>query len=453
MSDGVTQQLAGFAAGLTYDAVPAGVRESTKLLILDALACAVAGNLGEETSQMQAMATALGASQEASLIGGGKLSLAGATVMNGYLMTAVTMCDVHRPTLTHITPEVIPPALAIGERYGVSGRDFLTAVIAGCEVTTRVGVGLDFPAFRGNGWHGPGVIGPFGSAAAVGRLRGFDADTMTRAFGLAGSQSAGTYAAWGTPTVKFHQCRGALSGLMAALLAETGFVATTEILTAPDGGIYNSYSNGGKPAEAVASLGAHWELQQIGVRLWPCATSLQNVMTALADLVATNDFAFADIANVAVTLGKTPFDMHGGFATFDAKFEAMLSAHYATAVYLRDRELTLTQFEPHCYNDSALRAFAAQNVAITCDMSLGNGQAVATVELKDGRSFGARCENPLGSPENPMSFTQVQDKFRTYAAPRYSESQIENVIGSVGQLEELSTVKPLIDMLREPDNP
>ena len=97
MSDGVTQQLAGFAAGLTYDAVPAGVRESTKLLILDALACAVAGNLGEETSQMQAMATALGASQEASLIGGGKLSLAGTTVMNGYLMTAVTMCDVHRP--------------------------------------------------------------------------------------------------------------------------------------------------------------------------------------------------------------------------------------------------------------------------------------------------------------------------------------------------------------------
>jgi len=453
MSDGVTQQLAGFAAGLTYDAVPAGVRESTKLLILDALACAVAGNLGEETSQMQAMATALGASQEASLIGGGKLSLAGATVMNGYLMTAVTMCDVHRPTLTHITPEVIPPALAIGERYGVSGRDFLTAVIAGCEVTTRVGVGLDFPAFRGNGWHGPGVIGPFGSAAAVGRLRGFDADTMTRAFGLAGSQSAGTYAAWGTPTVKFHQCRGALSGLMAALLAETGFVATTEILTAPDGGIYNSYSNGGKPAEAVASLGAHWELQQIGVRLWPCAKSLQNVMTALADLVAANDFAFADIANVAVTLGKTPFDMHGGFATYDAKFEAMLSAHYATAVYLRDRELTLTQFEPHCYNDPALRAFAAQNVTITCDTSLGNGQAVATVELKDGRSFGSRCENPLGSPENPMSFTQVQDKFRTSAAPRYSESQIENVIGSVGQLEELSTVKPLIDMLREPDNP
>jgi 2-methylcitrate dehydratase PrpD len=453
MKHKATEVLADFAAGLTYDDIPASVRESTKLLILDALACAVAGNLGEETAQMQAMASALGSSKEASLIGGGKLSLAGATVMNGYLMTAVTMCDVHRPTLTHITPEVIPPALAIGEQDGASGRDLLTAIAAGCEVTTRVGTGLDFPAFRSRGWHGPGVIGPFGSAAVVGRLRGFDAETMARAFGLAGSQSAGTYAAWGTPTVKFHQCRGALSGLMAALLAATGFVATKEILTAPDGGIYNSYSNGGKPDAVVADLGRHWELQQIGVRMWPCATSLQNVMTALSALVEGEDFVFADIAKATVALGKTPFDMHGNFARYAAKFEAMLSAHYAAAVFLRDRQLTLAQFEPASYDDPVLRRFTAEMVEITCDPKLGNGQAVATVELKNGRMLTGRCDNPLGSPENPMSFAQVQDKFRIYAAPRYTESQIENVIGSVGQMEELSTVRPLIDLLREPANP
>src|SRR5207245_1277784 len=83
-------------------------------------------------------------------------------------------------------------------------------------------------AFRAKGWHGPGVLGPFGAAAAVGRLRRFDTETMAKAFGLAGSQAAGTFAAWGTPTVKFHQCRGALSGLLAALLAEQKFLATRE---------------------------------------------------------------------------------------------------------------------------------------------------------------------------------------------------------------------------------
>jgi 2-methylcitrate dehydratase PrpD len=450
VNENTTEVLAAFAAGLTYDAIPEDVQNYTKLLILDALACAVSGHLGEETAQMQSMGSALGASQEASLIGGGRLSVAGATIMNGYLMTAITMCDVHRPTLTHITPEVVPPALAIGERDDVSGQDFLVAVAAGCEVTTRIGVGLDFLAFRDRGWHGPGVIGPFGAAAAVGCLRGFEAEPMTRAFGLAGSQSAGTYAAWGTPTVKFHQCRGALSGLMAALLAETGFVATTEILTAPDGGLYNSYSNGGRPADVVADLGERWELQQIGVRLWPCATSLQNVMTALSSLIEANDFAFTDIETVTIALGKTPFDMHGGFATYTAKFEAMLSVHYAAAVFLRDRELTLTQFEPKSYDDPALRQFAAEQVRIDCDESLGNGQATATVVLHDGRSLTARCDAPLGAPENPMSFGQVQDKFRTYAASRYSEDQVEAIIGVVAQLGELSSIRSLIKLLREP---
>src|SRR5208337_4441611 len=146
----------------------------------------------------------------------------------------------------------VPPALAIAEREDSSGRDLLVAIAAGCEVTTRIGLGLDYPKFRARGWHGPGIFGPFGAAAAVGSLIGFDAETMARAFGLAGSQAGGTFAAWGTPTVKFHQCRGALSGLMAALLAQQNFVATREFLTAKDGGLYNTYVSGGLPELALA---------------------------------------------------------------------------------------------------------------------------------------------------------------------------------------------------------
>src|SRR5580700_3395554 len=210
-----TRALAKFASTLTYDAIPQRVRDHCKNLLLDALACAVAGRLGEETGQVAALASGLAQSGESSVIGGEPSSLAGATLLNAYLVTAVTMCDVHRETMTHVTPEVMPPALAIAERDGLNGRALLAALAAGCEVTTRVGIGTDYPKFRARGWHGPGIFGPFGAAAAVGSLLKFDADTMARAFGLAGSQAAGTFAAWGTPTVKFHQCRGALSGLMA----------------------------------------------------------------------------------------------------------------------------------------------------------------------------------------------------------------------------------------------
>ena len=110
-----TQILAQFAAKLSYDALPERAREHAKKLLLDALACAVAGHQGEETGQMAALASALAESSESSVIGGGHLSLAGATLLNGYLITAVTMCDAHRATMTHITPEVVPPALAIAE--------------------------------------------------------------------------------------------------------------------------------------------------------------------------------------------------------------------------------------------------------------------------------------------------------------------------------------------------
>src|SRR5215203_696883 len=283
MSGDVTEVLAGFAASLQYDDLPGRVRDHCKNVLLDTLACAVAGHRGEETEQLAALASGLAQSNESSVIGGDRLSLAGATILNGYLVTAVTMCDVHRATLTHITPEVIPPALAIAERDGLSGRDLLVAIAAGCEVTTRVGIGLDYSAFRAKGWHGPGVLGPFGAAAAVGRLRRFDTETMAKAFGLAGSQSAGTFAAWGTPTVKFHQCRGAVSGLLAALLAQQGFPSSQEVLAAPDGGIFSSYSDGGSPDLVVSGLGEEWELENINLRLWP--TPHTHLITALLALI------------------------------------------------------------------------------------------------------------------------------------------------------------------------
>ncbi|MGB8607157.1 MmgE/PrpD family protein, partial [Bradyrhizobium sp.] len=123
MSGDVTEVLAGFAASLQYDDLPGHVRDHCKNVLLDTLACAVAGHRGEETQQVATLASALAQSNESSVIGGDRLSLAGATILNGYLVTAVTMCDVHRSTLTHVTPEVIPPALAIAERDGLSGRD------------------------------------------------------------------------------------------------------------------------------------------------------------------------------------------------------------------------------------------------------------------------------------------------------------------------------------------
>jgi 2-methylcitrate dehydratase PrpD len=443
-----TQTLAKFAATLGYDDLPQAVRDHCKNLLLDALACAVAGNQGEETGQVAALASALAQGSESSVIGGGHLSLAGATLLNGYLITAVTMCDVHRATMTHITPEIVPPALAIAERDDCSGRALLVAIAAGCEVTTRIGIGLDYPVFRARGWHGPGILGPFGAAAAVGSLLDFDAETMARAFGLAGSQAAGTFAAWGTPTVKFHQCRGALSGLMAALLAQQKFVATGEFITAKDGGLYNTYANGGKPDTAVADLGQRFELEQIALRLWPSATVIQGMSTALFDLVDQHKIDTARVRQVRIALSPTAFDMHGGFKTYTAKFEALLSAHYTAAVILHDRALTLTQFEPKRYDDPKLRAFAAEKVEVRADAAVSGSQANVDIAMDDGTIFSAHCEHPLGSRENPLSRAQIEQKFRSYAAGVLPDAHIADVLGAIDRLEDFSSVRKLMGLLR-----
>lgn len=447
MADELTGTLARFAAELRYEDIPQGVREYCKDLLLDALACAVAGHDGEETHQVRALAAALAQSDESSVIAGTRLSLAGATLFNGYLITAVTMCDVHRPTLTHITPEVVPPALAIAERDGLTGRELLVALASGFETTTRVGIGLDFPVFRSRGWHGPGVIGPFGAAAAVGRLRGFDAETMARAFGLAGSQSAGTFAAWGTPTVKFHQCRGALSGLLAALLAEQKFVATREFLTARDGGLYSTYTNGGKPDAVAADLGRRWELEQVALRLWPSASTVQGVITAMFDLVEKHDIAPAQVKRLRVVVGKTAFDMHGIFPRYQGKFEALLSIHYAAAVILHEKQLTLAQFEPARYNDPVLRGFAAEQVEVKCDTALTGVQAVVEAQTRDGSTITVRCEHPRGSPENRLTRSQIEHKFRTYAKGRLAESHIDKIVAAISRLEDVESVRTLMTML------
>lgn len=450
MHDNPTLQLARFAASTTYDSLPQRVREFCKNVLLDTLACAFAGHEGEETAQVSAFAKQLATSSESTVVGGEDMSLAGATLLNGYLITAVTMCDIHRSTLTHVTPEVVPPALLVAERDNKSGRDLIAALAVGFEVTTRIGIGSNYPALRARGFHGPGVFGPFGAAAAVGNLRGFSDDTMARALGLAGSQAAGTFAAWGTPTVKFHQCRGALSGLMAALLAEQDFVATREFLTAPDGGLFNSYSDGGDPARVTDDLGQRWELEQIALRHWPSASSTQGMNTALFDALDERDFTLKDIKSARIRLSPTVFDLHGKLSKYKAKFDALISAHYVAAVIIQDHALTLEQFEPARYDDPVVREAAAKIIDIQPDESLQGVQAVATFELKDGTTITKRSDFPRGAPENPLTRAQIEAKLRTYAQKRVSAAAVQHIIATVNGLDELGSMRDLMRLLKVP---
>src|SRR5262249_5747394 len=97
--------------------------------------------------------------------------------------------------------------------------------------------------------------------------------------------------------------------------------------------------------------------------------------------VAKHDVTPSRMRRIAVGLSQSAFDMHGSFATYKGKFEALLSAHYAAAAILHDRALSLAQFAPERYDDPALRAFAADKVDFRADPSVSGSQAKIEIIL------------------------------------------------------------------------
>lgn len=442
-----TESLAAFAARLAPEDVPGPVLDRTKRILLDTFASAFAGNGGDEVAQVDELARAIGGpGGETTVIGRSTSTPAGAALLNGYLITAATVCDVHRPTLCHVTPEVVPPALAIAERDGSSGADLLAAVAAGLEVTTRIGLGTVYPVFRAHGWHSPGVIGPFGGASSAGRLLGLDEGRMRNALGLAGSQSAGTFAHWGTPTIKFHQSRGALSGLMAALLAETGFQAAADILEAPDGGLFRTYAEGGDPAAVVDGLADRWELMEISLRRWPVASSIQSMVTALFEILEAAPVDPADIASVAIGLSDTVYRMHGELG-WDTRFRALLSTRYVASVIVHDRACWLDQFTPERIADPRLDRFARERIRVEVDDGLPTNGATVRLETVDGTAHERRRDAPKGDVSDPLTWEEIEGKFED-AASAVPQTVRARIVGDIRDLEGVRDVRPLIAALR-----
>jgi 2-methylcitrate dehydratase PrpD len=437
--ENLTEQLANFVTATRLEDLPDSARERARIVLADTVASALMGGRSAEVPMIERLAATVTGPGNSPVVGRPSLAPGGAVLVNGYLITATTVCDVYKATLCHVTPEVFPPALAVAAERGASGADFLLAFALGLEITSRVGLGSDYPAFRGNGWHSPGVWGPFGGAAAAGKLLRLDARAMRNAFGLAGSQSAGTFAHWGTPTIKFHQSRGALSGFIAATLAETGFEAGADVLTAPDGGLYGTYARGGKPELALDGLGDRWELEQLSLRAWPLASSLQSVATALLHLVETEGAQADAVARVRVGLSRTVYDMHGTLP-WDDRFHALLSAPFVTAVILADGVCGLDQFTPERLKDAAVDRFVRENVTVEVDESVQGTGAVVDIELTDGRLLHDQRAVPHGDPQDPLSMADVRGKFLAAAEGILPDGQAAEAFARLERIGELPAV-------------
>lgn len=445
-----TQALADFVAGSSWADLPVPVRERVLHLVIDTVASAIAGHDAPESAMVLATAQTLLGDGRSPVIAGPAASPSAAALANGYLITAVNLCDVHHPTLCHVTPEVVPPALAVAVERGASGADFLTAVAVGLEVTTRIGVGTNYSEFRRRGWHSPGVAGPFGGAAAAARLLGLDPGTTRHALGLAGSQAAGSFAQLGTPGIKFSQARAALSGLLAARLAEAGLGAATEVLSDPEGGVFHTHSDGGDPAAVTDGLGERWELMECSLRPWPVAAHLQNTVAAVLDLLERRPGAESDLEALELDLPSQAHSLHAEVG-WDDRFRARLSARYVAAVVLHDRECWLRQFTSERVADARTGAFARDRVRVTRDPGLPEAGVRLTARFRDGSSETVYRAVPRGHPTDPLTRAEVLRKFDNAASERLPAPVASALRERLPALDSEASVGPILLSLSTSD--
>src|SRR5712691_5485632 len=217
-------RLAEFTTSLAYERIPADVVRAAKLHVLDTLGCGLAAHaLGVATEGRAAMAE-LGGEPQASVIGlDGALPAPNAAFANAMLCHGLDFDDTHSDSVSHVSVVVCPASLAVAEAIGASGRDLLTAIVAGNEIVTRVGMAAS-GLFHKRGFHPTAICGIFGAAAAASRLFGSDAPTAASALGIAGSFAGGLFAYLddATATKPLHPAWAAHGAVLAARLAGLG---------------------------------------------------------------------------------------------------------------------------------------------------------------------------------------------------------------------------------------
>src|SRR5580658_3716935 len=353
-----TRKIAEFVSGLTYEQIPAEVRERIKLLILDSLGCAIYGADLEWCRILRGTLEALDASRTTSIWGTGrKISSPHAALVNGTQVQGFELDDVHRIAVLHVGAVTLPALLAVAESHAqLAGRDLLTAAVAGYEIGPRVGLCMG-QEHIGQGWHSGATVGIFSAAASAARGLRLDADRTAHALGIAGTQSSGLMAAqYGAMVKRMHAGRAAQSGLYAALLANNGFTGIADVFEAPYGGFCTTFSRSQDRfdlAKLSAGLGERFETMRISLKFYSCVGSNHTTLDAIRDIRKRRPFALGEIEEIVVHASRITLDHAGWPYRPDGLTGAQLNLSYCVATLLLAGDVFVDEFTADCVDDQA----------------------------------------------------------------------------------------------------
>jgi len=437
----ISHRLASHAATTPYAAIPADVRNTAKLYMLDTLAVAWAGSDAPGCPEAHALQIDEGGRADSTAWAyGGKLSASSAAFINGMSSSALDYDSLGRDAPVHVNIAVLPAALAVAEKEHASGADFLAALVVGSDIVCRLGAAAKHPP---RGFHYTAAFGIFGAAAAAARLMRLDAVTTRHALGLAFIQAGGTQQANIEPSLakRLLSAFAARSGVYAALLAQRGITAPAHVIEG-EFGLYKLYQDG-SPERLLDALGSRFDSAALSIKQFPSCGCNHTTIAGMLDLVRKYDLQPDDVEAIDITV--SPYmDRIVGMAydpSGDAQVAAQFSIRYSAACVLVRRRLGLAEIQEAAARDPEINRHIGK-VTLQIDPTLTSSRGPVVIRLRSKRhgELSTTVAHVPGSREAPLTEAQVNEKFdecfRLGARPLNS-GQIATLNSRVRSLEQV----------------
>ena len=329
--------------------------------------------------------------------------------------------DTHSDSVSHVSTVVVPAAAALAEARGAGGRELLTAIVAGNEIVTRIGMATP-GAFHRRGFHPTAICGIFGATAAAARLSGLPVAETASALGIAGSMASGLFAYLddATATKPIHPAWAAHGALVAVRLAALGAEGPPGVLEGRFG-LYHAFVDTRIDLEPqLSDLGRRWETPRIAFKAFPACHFIHGSLGATASLVGSVDpdeieEIVVTVPEAGVSLVLEPAESKVAPRT---DYEGKFSLQYSTAAMLVHGRVGLATYTPEALADDRVLGLARR---VRYEIKEYTSYPAAfpggvRIVLRDGETIDADLPHQLGAPENPMTAEQVREKFRENAA-------------------------------------
>lgn len=418
-----TKTLANYAANLSYDEIPTSVTERMIDCVLDSLGAAIYGVSLPWSRTLIGYARRYGGGGKSSIFGAHEKEIQApfAALANGGLIHSFELDNVRQPGAgVHAGATLVPAGFAVAEELGASGAKLLTALVAGCEVMFRIGHACRETSEK-LGFHAPGLTGPLGAAATAGHLLGLNPDQMVHAFGIAASLASGILAfaksASGGMVKRLHLGRAAEGGVLAATLARDGFSGPEGVLEG-EFGFLQVFSREPDLARLTRALGEEYEVMKICMKRFPCHITAQAPIQAVQEIRAKHPFAAEEVADITIAGAEKMITHHNIVEPKDVMM-AQYSVPFSVALSLWRDPKDPRAFSEESFADPAILSLCRKISLVVDETSRkleGYLGARVTVRLRSGQELTREVKSFKGSPADPLSRTEVAEKFFTLTA-------------------------------------